>query len=83
MAIKFINSKESLERFLFLISSKRKEWDIKLLLCDSLLAHSGKSTTIQELNHDLGVCNEHYAYHYVPKSSILLAGTGVYGKLVL
>ena len=33
--------------------------------------HSGKSITIQELNHDLGV-------YKVPKSSILLAETGVW-----
>ena len=25
-----------------------------------------------------GVCKEHYAYYYVLKSSILLAGTGVW-----
>ena len=39
--------------------------------------HSGKSATIRELNHGSGVCKEHYVYSYVPKSSILLAGTGV------
>ena len=38
--------------------------------------HSGKSATIRESNHGSGVCKEHYAYYYVPKSSILLAGTG-------
>ena len=39
---------------------------------------SGKSATIRESNHCLGVCKEHYTYYYVPKSSILLAGTGVW-----
>ena len=37
--------------------------------------HSGKSVTIRESNHGSGVCKEQY---YVPKSSILLAGTGVW-----
>ena len=36
------------------------------------------STTIPESNHGLGVCKEHYALCYVPKSSILLAGTGLW-----
>ena len=40
-------------------------------------AHSGKSATIRESNHGSGVCNEYYAQHYILKSSILLAGTGV------
>ena len=40
--------------------------------------HSGKSATIRESNHGSGVCKEHYAYNYKPKSSILLAGTGVW-----
>ena len=40
-------------------------------------SHSGKSATIQESNHGSGVCKEHYTQHYVPKSSILLAATGV------
>ena len=40
--------------------------------------HSGKSATIRESNHGLGVCKEHYAKYYVPKSSILLAVTGVW-----
>ena len=41
--------------------------------------HSGKSAIIGESNHGSGViCKEHYAYYYVPKSSILLAGTGVW-----
>ena len=35
--------------------------------------HSGKSATIRESNQGSGVCKEH-----VPKSSILLAGTGVW-----
>ena len=39
---------------------------------------SGKSATIRESNHGSGVCKEHYAYYYVPKSSILLSGTGVW-----
>ena len=39
---------------------------------------SGKSATLRELNHGSGVCKEHYALYYVPKSSILLAGTGVW-----
>ena len=38
--------------------------------------HSGKSATIRESNHGSGVCKEHYTYYYVPKSSILFAGTG-------
>ena len=38
--------------------------------------HSGKLVTIQESNHASGVYKEHYAY--VPKSSILLATTGVW-----
>ena len=38
----------------------------------------GKSATIRESNHGSGVCKEHYAYNYVPKSSILLARTGVW-----
>ena len=44
--------------------------------CDQMKGHSGKSATIRELNHGSGVCKENYAYYYVPKSSILLAGTG-------
>ena len=43
-----------------------------------MLAHSGKSVTIRESNHASGVYKEHYAKYYVPKSSILLAGTGVW-----
>ena len=41
---------------------------------------SGKSSTNRESNHGSGVCKEHYAYmlYYVPKSSILLAATGVW-----
>ena len=35
--------------------------------------HSGKSATIQESNHGSGVCMEHYAKYYVPKSYIFLA----------
>ena len=38
--------------------------------------HSGKSATIQESNHGSGVCKKHYAYYYVPKSSIFFAGIG-------
>ena len=34
----------------------------------------GKSPTIQESNHGSGACKEHYAQHYVPKSSISFAG---------
>ena len=30
----------------------------------------------RELDHGLGVCKEHYAQYYVPKSSILFAGNG-------
>ena len=37
--------------------------------------HLRKSDTIQESNHGSGVCKEHY---YVQKSSILLAGTGLW-----
>ena len=43
-----------------------------------LFIHSGKSATIRESNHGSGVCREHYAYYYVPKSSILLARTGIW-----
>ena len=43
-----------------------------------MLWHSGKSATIRELNHDFGVCKEHFAQYYVPKGVILLAGTGVW-----
>ena len=39
--------------------------------------HTGKSATNRESNHGSGVCKEHYAQYYVPKSSIVLAGTGV------
>ena len=38
--------------------------------------HSGKSATIRESNHGAGVCKEHYALYYVPKSSILFTGKG-------
>ena len=46
--------------------------------------HSGKSATIREPNHGLGIYKGHYAHYlmYVPKSSILLAELG-YGTLVL
>ena len=40
--------------------------------------HSGKPATIRESNHGYGVCKEHYAQYYVPKSSILIAGFGVW-----
>ena len=36
------------------------------------------SVTIRESNHASGVYKEHCAKYYVPKSSILLAGTGVW-----
>ena len=42
------------------------------------MSHSGKSVTIRESNHGSDVCKEHYAQQYVPKSSILLAGNGVW-----
>ena len=42
------------------------------------LYHSGKSATILESNHGSGVRKVHYAQYYVPKGSILLAGTGVW-----
>ena len=42
-----------------------------------LFQHSGKSAIIQESNHGSGVFKEPYGWYYVPKSSILLAGTGV------
>ena len=42
------------------------------------LFHSGKSATIPESNHGSDVRKEHYAQYYVPKGSILLAGTGVW-----
>ena len=47
-----------------------------IVLC--LPSISGKSATIRKSNHGSGVCKEHYALYYVPKSSILLAGTGVW-----
>ena len=40
--------------------------------------HPGKCATTRESNHGSGVCKEHYAKYYVPKSSILLAETGVW-----
>ena len=43
-------------------------------------AHSEKSVTIRVSNHACGVYKEHYAYYYVPKSSVLIAGTGVSKK---
>ena len=43
-----------------------------------MLLLSGKSVTIRESNHDSGVYKEHNAWNYEPKSSILLAGTGVW-----
>ena len=46
-------------------------------LDNTLCYHSGKSAIIRESNHVSGVCEEHYAQYYVPKSSILLAGTGI------
>ena len=36
------------------------------------------STRGTNLHHGLGVCKEYYVWYYVPKSSILLAGTGVW-----
>ena len=42
------------------------------------LNHSGKSATIQESNYGLGACKEPYALYYAQKSSILLAGTGIW-----
>ena len=41
------------------------------------MSHSGKSATIQESIYGSGVYKEHYTQYYVPKSSILLAETGV------
>ena len=40
------------------------------------LVHLGKSVSILESNHASGVYKENYALYYLPKSSILLAGTG-------
>ena len=40
--------------------------------------HSGKSATNRESNHGSGVCKEHYALYYVPKTSILFARTGAW-----
>ena len=40
--------------------------------------HLGKSVTIRESNHASGVYKEHYTKHYVPKSFILLAKTGIW-----
>ena len=42
------------------------------------MCHTGKSVTIRESNHAPGVYKELYTKYYVPKSSILLAGTGVW-----
>ena len=36
------------------------------------------TVAIRESNHASGVYKEHYASYYVPKSSILLAGTGLW-----
>ena len=44
-----------------------------LFLC-AFLCHLGKSATIRESNHGLGLCKE----LYVPKSSLLIAGTGLW-----
>ena len=44
----------------------------------SFLAIQGVSAIIRESNDGSGVCKEHYTLYYVPKSSILLAGTGVW-----
>ena len=44
----------------------------------NLYATFGKVRNNWDSNHGSGVCKEHYAYYYVPKSSILLAGTGVW-----
>ena len=41
------------------------------------IGQSGKSGTIQESNKASGVRKAHYAYYYVRKSHILLAGSGV------
>ena len=43
--------------------------------------HLGKTITIRESNHALGVYEEHYAKYNVLKSSILLAETGVWKKV--
>ena len=42
-----------------------------------LLEQSGKSGTILESSQASGVRKAHYAWYYVRKSSILLAGTGI------
>ena len=51
---------------------------LSIVVCGHYDLHSGYSATIRESNHGLGVCKEHYAYYFVPKSSILVAGTGVW-----
>ena len=44
----------------------------------TLKVHSGKSVTIPGSNHALGVYKVLYVWLYVPKSSILFAGIGVW-----
>ena len=43
---------------------------------DSQFMQSGKPSSIRESNQASDVRKAHYAYHYVRKSSILLARTG-------
>ena len=52
--------------------------DFKLVMTERDNYLSGKSATIRESNHGSCIYKEHYALYYVPKSSILLAGTGVW-----
>ena len=40
--------------------------------------NSEKSATNSKIESWLGVCKEHYVWYYVPKSSILLAGSCVW-----
>ena len=48
----------------------------------TLIKRLGNSCTpfgkVRESNHGSGVCKEDCAKYYVPKSSILLAGTGIW-----
>ena len=41
-------------------------------------SHSGNSVTIRESNHVMCVYKVYKEHYYVPKNSILLAGTGVW-----
>ena len=49
-----------------------------LYTCNLIEVNKILFTLIHESNHGSGVCKEHFAYYYVPRSSILLAGTGIW-----